>query len=58
MRLSFVLAVIAAFRSTVSIPVADSKCPSFCNLGACCPGYECKLLAVPDGFVHICELPT
>ncbi|KAG1841697.1 hypothetical protein DFJ58DRAFT_807949, partial [Suillus subalutaceus] len=43
MRLSFILAVIAAFKLTVSMPVADSKCPitGMCDPwaeGSCCRG--------------------
>ncbi|KAG2128187.1 hypothetical protein BD769DRAFT_1458631 [Suillus cothurnatus] len=41
MRLSFILAVVAAFNSTVSMPIADSDsyCPYKCNsllAGMCC----------------------
>ncbi|KAG2036675.1 hypothetical protein BDR03DRAFT_959147 [Suillus americanus] len=41
MRLSFVLAVIAAFKLTVSMPAADGRCAFFCESKKCCPGYEC-----------------
>jgi hypothetical protein len=45
MRLSFVLAVIAAFKLTVSMSAADgpgSQCSPSCSLYDCCTGYECK----------------
>jgi hypothetical protein len=42
MRLSFVLAVVAAFGLTASMPVSDdTKCPQYCDVTECCPGYEC-----------------
>ncbi|KAG2034119.1 hypothetical protein BDR03DRAFT_965884, partial [Suillus americanus] len=40
---SFVLAVIATFKLTASMPVADSQCPLFCDSEKCCPGYTCIL---------------
>ncbi|KAG2039389.1 hypothetical protein BDR03DRAFT_951785 [Suillus americanus] len=57
MRLSFVLAVIAAFKLTVSMPVADSQCPWFCDSQKCCPGYDCVPFMVPDGIGYFCVGP-
>ncbi|KAG2352103.1 hypothetical protein BDR07DRAFT_930673 [Suillus spraguei] len=41
MRLSFVLAVVAIFKFTVSRPVRND-CPIWCDVdGYCCPGQKC-----------------
>ncbi|KAG1789176.1 uncharacterized protein HD556DRAFT_1399571 [Suillus plorans] len=43
MRLSFILAVVAAFKLTVSMPVVsdDGVCPIFCDRNLCCPSFIC-----------------
>ncbi|KAG1778719.1 hypothetical protein EV702DRAFT_1091344 [Suillus placidus] len=42
MHLSFILAVVAAFKLTVSMPVSlDTQCPATCDVQNCCPNYEC-----------------
>ncbi|KAG2032041.1 hypothetical protein BDR03DRAFT_971213 [Suillus americanus] len=46
MRVSFIFAVVAAFKLTASMP-AVLECPSFCNVDAdCCPGETCNVVAV------------
>lgn len=45
MRLSFVLAVVAAFKLSVSVspPSIDTPCAIFCNTSAdCCAGETCE----------------
>ncbi|KAG1789175.1 uncharacterized protein HD556DRAFT_1399569 [Suillus plorans] len=44
MRLSLILAIVAAFKLAVSIPVVvdDGDCPVYCNVGDCCPSYDCQ----------------
>ncbi|KAG1778721.1 hypothetical protein EV702DRAFT_1091371 [Suillus placidus] len=46
MRLFFVLAVVAAFKLTVSMPAVsdDGECPIDCTWTACCPGYVCQAI--------------
>ncbi|KAG1788552.1 uncharacterized protein HD556DRAFT_1402973 [Suillus plorans] len=46
MRLSFILAVVASFKLTVSMPTAssdDSFCPETCQTTKyCCSGFKCE----------------
>lgn len=44
MRLSLILAVVAAFKLAVSMPVVsdDGDCPVYCNVGDCCPSDDCQ----------------
>ncbi|KAG2345387.1 hypothetical protein BDR05DRAFT_136668 [Suillus weaverae] len=60
MRLSFVLAVVAAFKLMVSPVSADtgSPCPFFCNVTAdCCFGDVCKAEIIDRGGTiwYLCE---
>ncbi|KAG1865785.1 hypothetical protein DFJ58DRAFT_770211 [Suillus subalutaceus] len=55
MRLSFVLAVVAAFKLTASMAIrGDSDCPESCTMGECCLGYYCQVIIVGDTDVFLC----
>ncbi|KAG2347798.1 hypothetical protein BDR05DRAFT_584255 [Suillus weaverae] len=59
MHLSFLLAVVAAFKLTVSMPAigADSQCPTFCgdtgSEGGCYSGFECKVALIDPKIVSM-----
>ncbi|KAG2038917.1 hypothetical protein BDR03DRAFT_953102 [Suillus americanus] len=55
MHLSFILAVVAALRLTVSMPVAEHQCSfTVCSLGRhCCPGFTDVVVSSGHTCVYI-----
>lgn len=49
MHLSFILALAAAFKLTVSPVSAVSICPIICETRVCCPGEVCTATIVDRG---------